>query len=167
MKYRIEKLDAFRIVGLVVHSTVENGDGMQAIPAMWGDIFKKGKNLEIIDLMDQQPYGLLGVSVYNTDPEDARKFDYYIASATGKPTPEGMHEYIVPAATWAAFPCKLEEIHKVEVDIVAKWNGNSGYKVLNTGYDTGDMKSLAPDLEVYLEDGTVEVWVAVEKQQAT
>ena len=163
MEYRIEKMDAFRIVGVVVHTTVENGDGMQAIPALWDDIFKKSKNLEIADLMDQRPHGLLGVSVYNTDLQDARKFDYYIASASGKPIPAGMHEYIVPAATWAAFPCKLEDIHQVEVDIVKKWGSSFGYKVLNTGYENGNINSKAPDLEVYLEDGTVEVWVAVEK----
>jgi len=164
MEYRIEKLDAFRIVGMVVHTTVENEDGMYAIPAMWNDIFKKGKNHEIFDLMDQHPQELLGVSVYNTDIQDARKFDYYIATASKKPVPEGMNEYIVPAATWAAFPCKLEDIHKVETDIVTNWHGNSGYNILNAGYETGYMNSKAPDLEVYLEDGTVEVWVAVEKR---
>jgi len=162
MEYRIEKMEAFRIVGVVVHTTVENGDGMQAIPATWGNIIEKGINLEIVDLRDQQPHGLLGVSVYNTDLHDARKFDYYIASASGKPVPAGMREYIVPAATWAAFPCKIEDIHQVEVDIVAKWHGNSGYNVLNTGYETGKMNSKAPDLEVYLDDGTAEIWVAVE-----
>jgi AraC family transcriptional regulator len=92
---------------------------------------------------------------------DARKFNYYIASASDKPVPEGMVEFMVPAATWAIFPCKRTEIAEVEIRIVSEWQPTSGYELLNRGYDTGEMKSQAPDLEVHGMVDTSEVWVAV------
>lgn len=71
----------------------------------------------------------------------------------------------MPAATWAVFPCKRTEIAAVEVRIVSEWQLTSGYEVLNTGYETGEMKSQAPDMEVHGQDEAAEVWVAVRKNK--
>ena len=153
MEYRIKKMNAFRIVGVVVHTTIENGDGMQAIPAMWNDVLKEGKNLEIARLADQHPHGLLGVSVYNTDLQDARKFDYYIASASGRPVPEGMVEVNVPAATWAIFPHIKREAATIQVfqkRILMEWLPTSGFEFAK-----------APDVERYDAEGGIGTWIPV------
>lgn len=161
MNYRIEEMGTFRVVGLVIHTTNESMEGYQKIPAFWGEVMQGNKQLEILNLMNHPPFGLIGVNAYNTDLEDARKFDYYIACSTDKSVPEGMAEYTVPASKWAVFLCKREEIGQVEARIVTEWLPTSGYELLNSGYETGDMKSGAPDLEVYGQDGHAEVWVAV------
>ena len=163
MDYRIEKMDAFRIVGLKLHTTTENGQGMKDIPAFWGDAMVQGKQMRILPLMDTVPMGLLGVSVYNRVADDAKIFDYYIACASTKPLPEGMDEYTVPAATWAVFPCTRENMGQVQMDIFTQWMPGSGYRGLNSGYETGEMKSGAPDMELYRQGEDVEIWVPVEK----
>ncbi len=76
-----------------------------------------------------------------------------------------MIEYTVPAVTWAVFPCNRTEVSDVEMRIVNEWQLTSGYKLLNTGYDTGEMKSQAPDMEVHGQDDEAEVWVAVNKDK--
>lgn len=164
LEFRIEKRDAFRVIGVMKHTTNENNAGMTAVPRFWGEVIQQGKNMEIVALMNQQPFGLMGVNVYNTDTADPKKFDYYIACATDKPVPDGMAEYTVPAATWAVFPCKRTETASVEVRIVTEWQPTSGYELLNSGYDTGEMKSGAPDLEIYDDKDNAEVWIAVREK---
>lgn len=161
MDYRIEKMDEFRMVGAVMHTTNEGGKGMQDIPAFWGETVGAGRQTGILALMNRQPFGLLGASVYNTDSADAQKFDYYIACATDQAAPEGMAEYAVPAHTWAVFPCKQPEIGQVMVQIVTDWLPTSGYELVNSGYETGFIAGGAPDLEVYGQGDDVEIWVAV------
>lgn len=164
MEFRIENKDAFRVVGVVTHTTMENNYCMTEVPALWNEVMNKGKSNEIMALMNQPPFGIMGINVYNTDPSDSKKFDYYIASSTDKPLSDGMAEYTVPAATWAIFPCKRTETANVEVRIVTEWQPTSNYELLNSGYDTGEMKSGAPDLEVYIDSENAEVWVAVRKK---
>jgi Uncharacterized protein conserved in bacteria len=164
LEFRIEKMNAFRVVGVVKHTTTQDNCCMTEVPSLWGEVIGNGKTNEILAISNQSPSGLIGISSYNTNPSDPRKFDYYIASATDKPVMEGMVEYTVPAATWAIFPCNRTEIADIEVSIVNEWQPASEYEVLNTGYFTGEMKSNAPDLEVHYQDGTSEVWTAVKKK---
>jgi predicted transcriptional regulator YdeE len=164
MDFRIENKDAFRVVGVLTHTTTESNACMTTVPALWGEVMNEGKSQEIMELANQSPAGIMGVNVYNTDPNDPRKFDYYIASATDRPAPDNMVEYTVPAATWAVFPCKRTETASVEVRVVTEWQPTSGYELLNSGYETGEMKSGAPDLEVYTDEENAEVWAAVRKK---
>jgi len=164
LNYRIEEMDSFRVVGVKYETTNENGKGMQDIPAFWGELTGSGRQMDILPLMNNKPYGLLGINVYNTDPEDARKFDYYIACASDQAVPEGMAEYTVPAYTWGVFPCKNSEVGQVMVQIVTDWLPGSGYELVNSGYDTGIMTGGAPDMEVYSEGDDVEIWIAVREK---
>ena len=108
-------------------------------------------------LMDAAPKGILGVSTCMPDAENY----YYIAVASTRPAPEGMHEYVVPACTWAVFPGRgsmpaaMQELQK---RVVSEWLPGSGYEW-----------GQAPDLEVYLDDGlsgesSFEVWLPVAKR---
>ena len=164
MEYRIEEMAAFRVVGLAISTTNENGEGMQKLPEFWGNVIQNNKQMDIVGLMNKPPFGLLGVNVYNTDPKNPQKFDYYIACSSDQPLPEGMKEYTVPEATWAVFPCKRDKIGETEVRVVMEWQKTAEYELLNTGYETGDMVSSAPDIEVYGQGDDVEVWVAVRKK---
>lgn len=114
--------------------------------------------------MNQEPFGLFGISVYNTAADDTRKFDHWIAVSSDHAVTGELEEYIVPAATWAVFPCTLDTIGKTEVQAIMKWLPKSDYKPLNSGYITGRMKAKAPDITYYGENDLVEVWVAVEKR---
>ncbi len=106
----------------------------------------------------------MGINIYNTDQKDSRKFEYIIAVPSGRDVYDGLSEYIVPAGTWAVFPCTQETIGKTEAQAIMKWLPKSKYKSLNKGYITGTMKSGAPDIEFYGEDGKAEVWIAVKEK---
>lgn len=164
LDFRIEKKDAFRVVGVLAHTTTVNNACMTEVPSLWNEVLNKGRGDEIMALMNRPPLGIIGINVYNTDPTDSKKFDYYIACSTDKPVPDGMVEYTVPAATWAVFPCKRTETASVEISIVNEWQPTSGYELLNSGYEAGEMDSGAPDLEVYMDMDNAEVWSAVRKK---
>ena len=163
MEHRIEKMDGFRIVGVKLRTTMQDGQGMKDIPAFWGSVMEQNKQMQILPLMDAAPMGLLGVSVYNINADDPRVFDYYIACAYTQPVSEGMAAYAVAAATWAGFPGTRGTLGPGQRDTVTQWRPSSGYRPLNSGYETGEMQTGAPDMELYTQGEDVEIWVPVEK----
>ena len=164
LPFRIEKRDSFRVVGSLIETTNKKGGGRKDIPMHWSEFKEDNLEASLLDLSDQEPGGLLGVNIYNTDKTDSRKFHYMIAVSSSKDTEHGFAEYTVPAMTWAVFPSTVETIGKTEAQAITKWLPKSKYKPLNKGYITGKMKSGAPDIEFYGQDGQVEVWIAVKEK---
>lgn len=163
MDYRIEELPTFKIAGYKIQSTNTLMKGMRDCPAFWKKIIKEQKNERLVPLITRKPFGLLGVSVYNIDNKDSKKFDYYIATATDLETPDDLEEYQVSAMTWAVFPCTRKTAGKTQRNIVKKWAPTVDYELLNSGYVSGKMNSAAPDIEVYGAGEDVEIWVPVKK----
>ncbi|MEA5137033.1 MAG: AraC family transcriptional regulator [Candidatus Fimivivens sp.] len=155
MDYRIEKKEAFRIVGLSAPLEQEIEKNFETVPALWGKAAQDGIIAKLASMMNAQPMGILGVSACNGAAEQWR---YYIAVASTLPA-AGFEEYVVPAATWAVFSGRGNgiSIQELEKRIVTEWLPTSGYE-----YGTG------PDVEVYLdptpENTRYEVWVPVIKQ---
>lgn len=162
--FRIEEKESFRAIGFVIHTTNQKKEGRKAVPAQWETFHKEHQEAVLMPLMNQEPKGLFGISVYQIDASDSRKFAHWIAVSSDAPETEELKEIIIPATTWAIFPCTMDTIGKTEVQAITKWIPKAGYQALNSGYLTGRMKAGAPDIEHYGEDGTVEVWVAVRKK---
>lgn len=151
MEYRIEKRDAFRIVGVSAPLSKDMEENFQCVPQLWGKAAVDGTIPRLAGLMDGEPRGLLGVC---DGLESAR---YYIAVATSAPAGEGLEEHTVPAFTWAVFPGTGEgapAIQALERRVVTEWLPTSGYE-----YAEG------PDVEVYLDPECTkfEVWIPVVK----
>ena len=151
MEYRIEKRDAFRIVGVSAPLSKDIEENFQQVPQLWGRAAADGTIPRLAGLMDGEPRGLLGV---RDGLESSR---YYIAVASSAPAGEGLEEYTVPAFTWAVFPGTGEgapAIQALERRVVTEWLPTSGYE-----YAEG------PDVEVYLnpECTQFEVWIPVVK----
>lgn len=158
MNYRIEKKDAFRIVGPKIHCKLDVEQNFEEIPLFWQKTAQSGAIPRLCTLMDSEPAGILGVS----SCMNGKDFDYYIAAASTKSAPEDMEEYLVPACTWAIFTCvgpMPSAIQTLQKRIVSEWLPGSGYEYAN-----------APDIEVYFEgdqqaeDYRCEVWLPVEKK---
>lgn len=98
MNYRIEKKDAFRIIGVSQPLEKEVENNFAVVPKMWQEASLNGTVQRLAGLMDSEPMGLLGVSACN----DAEQWKYFIAVSSTKETKE-YEEYIVPSATWAIF----------------------------------------------------------------
>lgn len=160
-QFRIETKDSFRVIGYKISTTNRKKEGKKMIPLHWESFHKEHKSDKLFSKMNMQPQGLLGINVYNIDVTDTKKFDYYIAVASDHQPNNEMSTYQVPACTWAIFPCTVETIGKTEVMAISKWLPKAKYKPLNSGYITGRMKSQAPDIEYYGQDGYAEVWIAV------
>lgn len=152
MEYRIVRKNAFRIVGVKLQTTIENGECYRSTPLFWSNLIQSGGQNDILALMNQEPYGLLGVSNYSPDFSSG-EFDYYIACSTDKSVPKGMAELIVPESTWAMFSSNSKDakvIQKLEQSIVMEWLPTSGYEFAK-----------APDIEAYDENGKADIWIPV------
>lgn len=155
LDYRIERKEAFRIVGISKPLYKEIEKNFEIVPAMWQKAAMDGTLEKLADLMDTQPMGVLGVSACNNEEQ----WDYFIAVASTKEA-EGMQEYMVPAATWAIFYGEGTNlsIQNLEQRIITEWLPTSGYEYGN-----------APDIEVYLnadpQNAKYEVWIPVHKKQ--
>lgn len=161
MNYRIEKKESFRVVGVKLECpwTPEREEGFVEVPKFWAKHSKKGTIPKLCSQMNQEPVGILGISV--GDWQTAGSFDYYIAVSSSQPVPEGMFAYEVPASTWAIFECKgpmPTSIQTMQRRIMTEWFPNSGYQYTD-----------APDIEQYTdgdqssEDYITYIWVPVQK----
>lgn len=156
MNYRIEKKDAFRIVGVVetLHKDLEQN--FEVVPKMWKKIAMEGTIGKLVSMMDGEVPGVLGVSACNEE----ENWKYFIAVTSNQPVDGQLEAYIVPAATWAIFygegtmPHSIQELEK---RIVTEWLPTSGYEYGN-----------APDIEVYInadpQNAKFEVWIPVVKK---
>lgn len=153
MNYRIETKEAFRVTGVSVPLEKEIEKNFAVIPSKWQEISVNGTLQRLIEMMDREPMGVLGVSTCNGE----EAWRYYIAVSSSKEG-EGLEEYIVPAATWAIFPGEgtNESIQELERRIVTEWLPTSGYEYAD-----------APDIEVYIspdpQNAKYEVWIPVVK----
>lgn len=151
MNYRMEKKDAFRIVGVShpLDKNIENN--FQIVPQMWNEAAMQGTIPKLAALMDSVPMGLLGISACN----DLEEWRYWIAVSSSRQTAD-FEEYLIPASTWAIFSGEgtNTSIQELERRIVTEWLPTSGYEYGN-----------APDIEVYLnpdpEHAKFEVWIPV------
>lgn len=154
MNYRIEKKDAFRIIGVSQPLDKEIENNFAVVPKMWQEAALNGTIQGLAGLMDTAPMGLLGVSICN----DMEQWKYFIAVSSTKDTNE-YEEYIVPVSTWAIFTGTgtNQSIQELEQRIVTEWLPTSGYEYAN-----------APDIEVYLnpdpQNAQYEVWIPVIKK---
>ena len=154
MQYRIEKREAFRIVGVSAPLDRDIEKNFAVIPTVWDEVTANGKLQKLVGMMEPPLMGVLGVCAC----EESKPWRYYIAVSSTQPA-DGFEEYTVPAATWAVFSGSgtSQSIQQLEQRIVTEWLPTSGYE-----YDN------APDLEVYLtadpENAHYEVWIPVTKK---
>lgn len=156
MNYRIEKKEAFRIIGVSQPLYKEVEKNFEIVPEMWQMAAADGTIARLASMMDSQPMGVLGVSQCN----DSEEWKYFIAVSSTKDTDGTLEEYVVPAFTWAIFYGEgicPQAIQDLEQRIVTEWLPTSGYE-----YDNG------PDVELYLtsdpQNARFEVWIPVTKK---
>ncbi len=154
MEYRVEKREAFRIVGVSQPLDRDLEKNFETVPRMWGQAAVDGTIQRLAGMMDSQPMGLLGVSACG----DGEAWRYFIAVATSHEAGD-LEAYTVPAATWAIFPGRGSSLSLQDLErrIVTEWLPSSGYEY-----------GSAPDIEVYLnadpQDAIYEVWIPVVKK---
>ncbi|WP_324823979.1 AraC family transcriptional regulator [Sinanaerobacter sp. ZZT-01] len=157
MNYRIEKKEAFRIIGVSRPLCHEIEENFKVVPEMWQKAAMDGTIEKMVPMMKEEIRGILGISACNEQEE----WKYFIAIASDAKVEAPLEEYIVPATTWAIFEGEgpmPHSIQEMEKRIVMEWLPNSGYEYGN-----------APDIEVYLnpdpQNSKFEIWVPVVKKK--
>lgn len=157
MNYRVEQREGFQVVGIKESVSTVNGENLKRIPQMWASLSKETCE-KIMTLSDREPSGLLGVCA----DMDGDRFDYWIATATSKPCPQGLQALEIPACTWAIFeatgplPGAIQELFG---RIYTEWFPTSGYEHAD-----------APEIEWYSEGDTSSstyksaVWIPIIKK---
>lgn len=151
LEFRVEKREAFPILGLSFPLRSHIEENFRIVPQMWEQAVAEGTLARLAAQMDGTPQGLLGVSLC----QDSQPWRYYIAVASSQP-PGPWEAYTVPASTWAIFPGRgpASGIQQLERRIITEWLPTSGYEYAD-----------APDLEVYQNpdprDAQYEIWIPV------
>lgn len=163
MEYKIEKKEAFRIVGVSKRVPIqfegENPEIMKLAQSITPEQREKMRSLA-----NMEPYQVVNAS-YNFDDgwqEEKGSLDHMIGFLTTKESGfDGLDVVEVPALTWAIFSCR-GEFPKVMQDTMAKiaaeWLPSSDYEFVDApGITfTGDLSDRS---NVYSE-----IWFAVKKK---
>lgn len=151
MNYRIEKRDAFRVVGkrIALKPTLE--ENFKITPGFWQQSAIDGTIEKLAGMMDTDLLGLMGVSTCNAQDD----WEYYIAVATTKED-DSFEEFMIPSSTWAVFYQEgpLLKVQELEARIVTEWLPTSGYEYAN-----------APEIEMYYNPdpnkARYEIWLPI------
>lgn len=166
MDYRIEKLDAFKVV--CRQKTVEKpaAEGpAEGISAFWRECTRDGSIRKLVSYIPKEPRlkGLLGICCSEETEGDA--FPYGIGvEYDGREVGDGMEIVEIPAHTYAVFTCKGKM-----PEAFAETYG----KIVTEFFPQSDRYEYAQgiELEVYPSDQmddpnyTCEVWVAVKEKK--
>ncbi|MDF2801894.1 MAG: transcriptional regulator, AraC family [Anaerocolumna sp.] len=156
MNYRVEKKEAFRIVGISKPLEKEIEKNFLIVPQMWGEAALNGAIGKLAGMIDGKTMGLLGISLCN----EVDNWKYYIAVDSSQQILEDMEEMIIPETNWAIFTGEgsSASIQELEKRIVTEWLPTSGYEYGN-----------APDIEVYFgpdpNNAKYEVWIPIVRKE--
>lgn len=158
MDYKIVKKDAFTVAGLSGVFSYERA--VEEVPAFWQEYFQ--------NVDERKLCGLYGINIDEDMSGD--EFEYMIAD-NYSPTdemPDGYVTRVIPAHTWAVFPCKgpmPERMAEVNRKIFSEWLPNNAEYQIAEGYNI----EMYTDVTLYPkgnrdENYYSEIWIPVRKK---
>lgn len=150
LQFRVEKKEAFRILGLSCPLDKDLEKNFDVIPSVWNRALEDGTLMKLGALMNQNPQGLLGVSACHTE-----EWKYLLAVSSDQKSSD-FEEYEIPSCTWAVFEGAGTNVslQNLERRVLMEWLPTSGYQYANV-----------PDIEVYIkadpQDAVYEYWLPV------
>lgn len=156
MNYRIEKLEAFSIVG--VQNRVNTNNAFNIITGLWANAQKEGVFEKLWEIRDPRPEirGILGVCA-DGDFGKNEEFNYIMSIVSDQKPPENMIKRDFPEATWAVFEVEgpPENLGSIWERLYTEWIPASAYDL-----------AYLPAIECYLppEENKNELWVPVVKK---
>ncbi len=133
MNYRIERKEAFRIIGIKKRVPIRFNGVNPEIAAMWQSLDNELIN-KLKSLSNIEPMGLVSASANFSEGrmEEQGELDHYIGVATTKKCPINLTCLEVPATAWGVFeavgpfPTKLQEVWG---RIYSEWFPSSNYEL--------------------------------------
>ncbi|WP_096186481.1 AraC family transcriptional regulator [Evansella halocellulosilytica] len=154
MNYKIEKKDAFHIVGVKRRVSVSD-EGVNPGIAQFLEEVTDELTTQLEGLSNIDPSGILHVNTnYVEDKTEEGELDYYYAVATTKSCPDNLSQLGIPASTWAIFEVDGEwsDIQDVWGRVYSEWFPASNYEL-----------SDRPEILSSTHEKT-EIWIPVKKK---
>lgn len=150
LDYKISEKAAFTVMGKAKSFNPETAN--DDIPVFWNEHISSGEN--------QIVCGMYGVCL----DIDSKSMNYLIADnyIPWNEVPEGYTTMVIPAGTWAVFPChgaQPKSIHDTNKRIWSEWVPNLREYKLGGNYN---IELYAPPAEKP-EDSYAEIWIPIEK----
>lgn len=158
MNYRIEKKDAFNIVGIMKRVPIVFQGENPSINEMWKTL-TMDRIHELKALSNTAPEGIIQASTNFSERrmEEKGELDHYIGVATTKENPEGYTALKVPHLTWAVFESSgpfPETLQQTWGRIYSEWFPSSNYEQAEgpeiVSIKTKDLTSLAVKSEIWI-----------------
>jgi len=157
MNYKIVEKDSFTVMG--ISKVFKYDSAFKEIPAFWSEHYQTGNNEFVC--------GIYGVCI--DENKDGNEFEYLIADnyLPHKEVPDGFVTKVIPAHTWAVFPCKgamPSALQSVNKKIFSEWLPNSKDYEIAAGYNIElygnpvDFPNGTQDENYYSE-----IWIPVKK----
>ena len=149
MEYWIVEKPQFTVIG--VSRKFHPETSYQKIPAYWSEMMSKP---------DFPLMGHYGICIDGNGATE--EFDYWIADnyIPWQPIPASCRSMVIPAGTWAVFPCTLKTLQDTNTRMWQQWLPNCREYRLS-GCHCVEM--YAPILEEDPDNSYVELWLPVEK----
>lgn len=150
LEYKIVEKAQFTVVGKARSFEIETS--YEEIPKFWEEYLQSAEK----DLV----CGMYGICM----DSDGKKFDYLIADnyLPWKEIPAGYETRVIPAGTWAVFPCRgalPKSLQDVNTRIWSEWLPSCKEYKLAGNYN---IELYAPPAE-NLDDNYCEIWIPVER----
>lgn len=151
LEYKIEKKEQFTVVGRKKQFNMDTS--YQEIPKFWTE-HSQNDDLNTV-------CGMFGICI----DSNGKLFDYYIADVylPYKEIPEGYETRVIPAGTWAVFPCKgalPHALQDVNTKIWSEWLPScKSYELAgNYNIEMYDKPAKNP------EDNYSEIWIPIKEK---
>ncbi len=149
MEYRIVEKPHFTVMG--VSRKFHPETSYQQIPEYWTEMFGQP---------DFPLMGVYGICIDENGPDG--EFDYWIADnyIPWQDIPAGCKTMVIPAGTWAVFPCKLTTLQDTNTKMWQEWLPGCREYRLSGSYN---LEVYGPPCEEDRGESYVELWLPVEK----
>lgn len=157
MKYQIVERDAFQVVGIKRECPCGDESGVAGIPELWGEVNANGIADKLVQLMNGDIKGLLGIiDNYN---DETNTIDYWVAVEHIGDVPDELISLEIPSSKWVIFevngsaPTALPKAWK---QIFSEW-------IPSNGYEVADIPAIEAytDPDPYRADSSNQIWLAV------
>lgn len=151
LKFHIERKQAFRILGVACPLDTSLENNFKVIPMEWDKAVNNGKLMELLQMNDSEPKGLLGISDHHST-----EWKYYIAAASTLYHNE-FEACVIPASMWAVFTGSGTNVslQDLERQVIMEWLPTSGYQCRDV-----------PDVEYYIQadpqEAIYEYWLPIQ-----
>ena len=149
MEYQITEKAQFTVMG--VSRRFHPDTSYQQIPEYWTEMFSKP---------DFPLMGIYGICMDSNGPDG--EFEYWIADnyIPYQTLPADCRTMVIPAGTWAVFPCKLKTLQDTNTRMWQEWLPGCREYRLGGSYN---LEVYGPPCEEDPGESYVELWLPIEK----